>query len=366
MKNIIFVIFFSLLCLSPAAGKADSLFSYPADTITIQIGKSKKIVIWVDNKEDLAGLQVYDINKMIRDLNKSIDSLENPNQVLIITDENGEQYKIEVDIESAEEEEISETWYKHEADTSREQEKPGHPLNGLHFNKGDKSASYHFGTKHSFEFDLGMNNYLNGSGEFPGSQNEQYTVRPWGSWYVGINSQLRTHIAGPLALQWGGGISWYNFKFQDDRTRIEKTEESLLFYREGNSEISAIKSKLTATYLNLNLVPMLDFRYKTKRVTEADGSSHKVREYRKKAFRIGLGPYAGYRINSYTKHKFERNDNTRKEKDRDNFYLNNWRYGLRLQVGFRGVDLFANYDLNNLFSTQKAPELHGISFGITL
>ena len=365
MKHI-FLILLSLLCLSPAAAKANKLLSQPADTITIQIGKSKKIVIWVDDKEDLAGLQVYDINKMIRDLNKTVDSLGNTRQVLIITEKNGDQYKIEVAIDTTVEEEISQEWYKHDADTSREREDSDSHFSGFHFNKGDKPASYHFGTKHSFEFELGMNNYLNESGEFPGGQNEQYTVRPWGSWYVGINSRLKTHIAGPLALQWGGGISWYNFKFQDDRTRIEKTDDALLFYREGSSEIRAIKSKLTATYLNLDLVPMLDFRYRTKRVMEADGSSHKVREYRDKAFRIGLGAYAGYRIGSYTKYKLERNDETRKEKDRDNFYLNNWRYGVRMQVGFRGLDLFANYDLNNLFSTQKAPELHGISFGIIL
>ncbi len=48
------------------------------------------------------------------------------------------------------------------------------------------------------------------------------------------------------------------------------------------------------------------------------------------------------------------------------YYLNNLRYGARLQIGFRGVDLFANYDLNDLFSVKKAPELHAVSFGIVL
>ena len=40
-----------------------------------------------------------------------------------------------------------------------------------------------------------------------------------------------------------------------------------------------------------------------------------------------------------------------KSHDHDNYYLNNIRYGLRAQIGFRGTDLFFNYDLNDLFNS---------------
>jgi hypothetical protein len=56
----------------------------------------------------------------------------------------------------------------------------------------------------------------------------------------------------------------------------------------------------------------------------------------------------------------------RSDKDHDNFYLNNFRYGVRLQLGFRDTDLFFGYDLNSLFSEGKGPELHALSFGVTL
>ena len=365
------ILVLALLCLYIPAAQALNLPSAPEDTITIQIGKSKKIIIWVDNKEDLEELQAYDINKMIRELGQTVDSLNNAERVLIITNENGKEYKVEIE---EEESEVAEDWYKHEKNTSPAPKSDSSKVEkrkeyNFQFNTDDekkdkKYHSRHFGTRHSIDFDLGMNNYVNAEGEIP--NNEQYSVRPWGSWFVGINSNFRTHLVGPLALQWGAGVDWYNFKFEDDRTRLLQTPEGVEFYQIPNSEARAIKSKLTASYINLSFVPMLDFRYKSKLVRrEGSNLTERVRKYNSDAFRIGLGGYAGYRIGSYAKYKFDDGD-TRKEKDRSNFHLNNWRYGLRLQLGFKGVDLFANYDMNELFTSGRGPELHALSFGITL
>lgn len=364
------ILVLALLCLNIPAAQAINLPATPKDTVTIQIGKGKKIIIWVDSKEDLKELQAYDINKMIRELGETVDSLDNAERVLIITNENGKEYKVEIE---EEESEVAEDWYKHEKDTSPAPASDSTKIKkkieyNIEFNKDDKDKDkkYHnrpFRTRHSIDFDLGMNNYVTPAGEIP--SNEQYSVRPWGSWYVGINSNFRTRIAGPLALQWGAGVDWYNFKFEDDRTRLDHTPTGVEFYQLPSSEVRAIKSKLTASYVNVNVVPMLDFRYKSKLVRESDGTTKRIKNYKSDAFRIGLGGYAGYRIGSYAKYKFDDGD-TRKAKDRENFHLNNWRYGMRLQLGFKGVDLFANYDLNELFSTGRGPQLQGLSFGLTL
>ena len=53
-----------------------------------------------------------------------------------------------------------------------------------------------------------------------------------------------------------------------------------------------------------------------------------------------------------------------KEKQKDNFYLNNFRYGLKLQLGTQGIEFFTAYDLNPLFAKGKGPDLHAITFGI--
>ena len=55
-----------------------------------------------------------------------------------------------------------------------------------------------------------------------------------------------------------------------------------------------------------------------------------------------------------------------KDKDKDGFYLNNFRYGVRGQIGFRGIDIFFNYDLNELFADNRGPELNAFSFGVVL
>jgi hypothetical protein len=83
-------------------------------------------------------------------------------------------------------------------------------------------------------------------------------------------------------------------------------------------------------------------------------------------FRIGVGGYAGYRVGGRSKYVIRDGGNRIREKDRTNFYFNNWRYGARLQLGFGGVDLFANYDLNELFIENRGPRLNAFSFGIIL
>jgi hypothetical protein len=63
---------------------------------------------------------------------------------------------------------------------------------------------------------------------------------------------------------------------------------------------------------------------------------------------------------------YEEDGEREKEKDRDNFYLNNLRYGFRVQIGVRSTDLFINYDMNDLFATDKGPKLNAVSFGLIL
>ena len=223
-----------------------------------------------------------------------------------------------------------------------------------------KSIRKHYSTDHTFNLDLGINNYHR-SGKFPDEENAIHSVRPWGSWYFGITSLLRTHVAGGFFTEWGGGISWYNFKFQNDNTRLREGAEALEFYETAQSNYKYEKSKLTASYINMYLVPVYQFG---KNKYEPDRKVWEGKGYKELGFRVGLGGYVGYRIGSHTKVKYEdENGSTQKSKDHDNFYLQNLRYGVRLQAGCRGTDIFINYDLNNLFSENRGPELSAVSFG---
>lgn len=226
------------------------------------------------------------------------------------------------------------------------------------------------GTDSRFNLDIGINNYLE-DGSFPNENDAPYSVRPWGSWYVGINHTYNTHIAGKFFLDWGGGVSWYNFKFEDERVRLTEAANGVVFAPDTDPTIDPIKSKLTVMYLNLSAIPMFDFSFKTGKVTKEDEEG-KVTEKRRwirkthDGFRVGVGPYAGVRLNSYTKFVSEEGNDRDRDRDRDDFFLENFRYGLRAQLGYDGIDIFVQYDMNSLFTENRGPQLNAFTFGLTL
>lgn len=208
-------------------------------------------------------------------------------------------------------------------------------------------------TRQSFNIDLGTNNYLEG-GRFPNDNNASYAVRPWGSWYVGLASIQRTRLARKFFLEWGAGVNWYNFKFEKDNILIKKEDDRTHFIDDVRYD-RYIKSKLEVMYITASLVPVIDFSDNSQKSRFWEGYSN--------SFRIGLGPYVGYRVESHSKLVYN-DGGKQKEKDHDSFYLNNLRYGLRLQMGYRGADFFFNYDLNDLFVENKGPQLNAFSFGV--
>lgn len=222
------------------------------------------------------------------------------------------------------------------------------------------------GTRTSFAIDLGMNNYLQ-DGDFPDDNNSPYAVKPFGSWYVALNSINSTHVAGPLFIEWGGGFSWYNFKFDDPAVRLTKSPTQAVFAADP-FVTDPVKSKLTASYFNLSFVPVLDFGRNEKVYWSSHGRGWDIDFGRNKHYglRIGVGGYAGYRLGSHTKVVTNDNGDREKDKESSNYFLNNLRYGIRGQIGIGDVDLFATYDLNELFSDGNGPKLNAFTFGIIL
>ena len=198
---------------------------------------------------------------------------------------------------------------------------------------------------------MGLNNWLE-EGKFPiGSQ--PYSLNPLGSWYWNLGPTWRTHIGGPVFLDAGITSAWNVYRFDDHRTRINTSNG--VEFETDTVNTGARKSKFANWFIQAKLVPMFAF-----------GSNHR-RGWRlwnniDKGFRIGAGVYGGYRIWSRTKYVY----NDAKTKQTANYLLNNVRYGIRGQMGFRGVDLFIEYDLSQVFQeNQGAPELNRIQFGVT-
>lgn len=76
---------------------------------------------------------------------------------------------------------------------------------------------------------------------------------------------------------------------------------------------------------------------------------------------INGGIIGGVRIGSHTKVKH----GDTKDKDRSSFYINSFKYEATARIGYKGIGLFANYNLNPLFRDGKGPELTPFTVGIS-
>ncbi len=199
------------------------------------------------------------------------------------------------------------------------------------------------------EFSIGLNNYLNSSNQFPDTDNKDFSLEPLTSWTYGIHSNHKISVSPYVKFNFQFGLLWNNFALADNKYQFIKGPEQveLLDNDISRPDINPKRSKLNITYLNFNFVPMFHF-----------GKSSD-------AFRIGAGPFGSYRIASKSKFKYDDNG---KDVVKNNFHINNWKYGLKAQVGWKGVDLFATYDLSPIFIEDRGPEadypLRAISFGV--
>lgn len=170
-------------------------------------------------------------------------------------------------------------------------------------------------------------------------------VKPWGSWYVALNTTGTWKASKNFHLKSALGVNWYNFKFEETDIIAVKTPDGIEF--QEFTEGVGTKSKISASFVNFTLVPT---------VRTNDGN-----------FRFGAGGYAGLRIGGRGKFVYDDAEGDQhKQFEKSNMYVENFRYGLRSEIGIGDFTLFFNYDLNDLFEAGKGPEFQAMSFGILL
>ncbi|MEC7753676.1 MULTISPECIES: hypothetical protein [unclassified Roseivirga] len=218
------------------------------------------------------------------------------------------------------------------------------------------------GTLRGLNFDIGLNNYLS-DGDFP-SSSDLYQLKPISSIYTGLTWNHTSYISSPLFIEWGGGFGWYNFKFENASTRLDPNGGQLNF-TEANNINSALKSKLKVTYLTFQAIPMIDLGHGKRIVRRFMEDDVRVAFSERRGFRFGVGPYVGLRLNNKAKYIYRNDDGRQKDKEKGGFFVNDFRYGLRAQIGINGFDMFMTYDFNELFEEGKGPQLNPVTIGIT-
>lgn len=212
----------------------------------------------------------------------------------------------------------------------------------IHYNRR-KNIQAHWGG-----FELGFNNY--GKSPFSADVPAGYEFLELNTGKsIAVNLNLfdwSANIASyHLMFVTGLGITWNNWRFQNDRTLVA----NVATVSANNDTIDYSKNKLTASYATLPLL----FEYNTS-------------PNEKKTFHVAAGVIFGYRIGSHTKQVFEENSRTRKIKTYDDFNLETFRYDATFRIGYRGYTVFASYDMAKLFKSNQGPELHPYTIGLTL
>jgi hypothetical protein len=353
MKKILSLLM-GMVCL---VGMASAAETEKQDTLFIKFGNNSQVMIVVEDEDDLAKIQRYDLNKMLSDMQIMVET-ETGEKQLVITDQTGKRYlKDTTVIVSGKSSAVDESVAEHNSQYNFDDGESDTSSSEYNFNFNKSSKKKRFDRyNHTLNFELGLNNYLNADNQFPDTDNAWYAVRPIVSWTYAINSVNQSRVAKWLRLDYGLGLQWYNFSLEDNSLQIVKGDEAIDFVE--RDDVSGYKrSKLNITYLNFNFVPVF---------TLGGGSGHNKDFFEpfenKGGFRIGVGGYAGYRIGAKSKFRYD----DEKNKIKTNFHLNNWRYGVKAQIGWRGIDLFATYDLNELFIENRGPALNAFSFGIII
>lgn len=310
-----------------------------SDTVIIKFGKNSQIVLYIDNKKDLEKISQYDINRMLQDLNMSITEMDDSTQVLTIEDESGSKYLKDTTIVITKIEPDSD-WDDDNWDDDED----------------DRKNRYNPRSRYFFNIDMGLNNYLE-DGSFP-SGNELHALNPIGSWYWTFGPTFRTHLFGAFFIDLGMNAAMNVYRFDNPKTRLNKTATGVVF-SEDTAVVAHRKSKLTTWHIQAKAIPMIALGSKDRR-------GWRLWNHIDKGVRFGVGPYVGYRIWSRTKYIYDENSDKKKDKNTGNFLLNDVRYGIRGQFGIKGVDLFVEYDLSEMYQdTSGAPVLQRMQFGIT-
>jgi hypothetical protein len=150
-----------------------------------------------------------------------------------------------------------------------------------------------------------------------------------------------------IGIVTGMGLEWNNYRFDQDITLQEI--DGVIFPKLIDEDWSVKKSKLTSLYLTVPL--LMEFQIPVK-------NNHKIH--------MAAGLIGGLRLGTHTKIKYKRKGNTHKDKDRDDYNLQAFRYSAHVRLGYRAINLFATYGMTDLFRKNKGPELTPYTIGLTL
>ncbi|BCY27386.1 hypothetical protein [Flavobacterium okayamense] len=206
-------------------------------------------------------------------------------------------------------------------------------------------------TTSQFVFAFGLNNLLT-----EGESLNDSDYRVWGShfyeWGLTYNTRIfKNHNL--LHAKYGLSLMYNNLRPTDNRYFVKNGDVTELQTGFTNFD----ESRFRNVYLTAPVHLEFDF---TPKKTDKDGNSY-FRTH--KSLRLGVGGYAGVKIKSKQILKYEEDDQKIKVKQKGDFNVNDFNYGLSAYIGYGQMSLYAKYDLNPLFKN-NAVDQNNISLGL--
>lgn len=209
----------------------------------------------------------------------------------------------------------------------------------FNFCKGSKSFQGHWAG-----FELGLNNWVNKDNKFTLDPNQDFELNPEKSWIFTLNFiQFNIPFGKRNGLVTGLGSTWNIYHFRNNVNITENSDGVIVAAPETNYELS--KNNLNLWYVNVPLI--YEFQ---------------IPVNKNQGIHIGFGMVGSLKLMS----KYVQMYNGSKQKDKSDFQIPGFKYGLTLRMGYKYVNLFANYDLNPLFKENRGPEIYPVSVGLVV
>jgi hypothetical protein len=209
-------------------------------------------------------------------------------------------------------------------------------------------------TTSQFVFAFGMNNLIT-DGDFDSLENSDF--KTWGSnffeWGFTMNTRLmKDHNL--LHLKYGLSLMYNNLRATDNRYFVKNGEVTQLqTFQEHDLRENKFRNSMIVLPLHL------EFDFTPKSV--GDDGVTRFRTHR--SARLGIGGFAGLNFQTTQKLKWEEDDIRIKYKQKGDFNVNTFVYGLSGYVGYRDATIYVKYNLNELFKNNPVDQ-NNVSLGL--
>ncbi len=200
----------------------------------------------------------------------------------------------------------------------------------------------------TFLIDFGFN--------FPSNDTVGFNTGLWGSRTLNLYYLFDKRIGqSKFSVHPGAGFGLERYKFNNEKTLAYVAGPSGPFdaLQMVQGPTGTKKSQLITNYLDA----VAEVRFST---NPNDPS---------RSFKTSLGFKAGVLVSSFTKLKYSEDGEVKKFKNKQDWNLNQFRYGVLLRVGVGNFNVFGYYSLTPIFKDGKGPdqaELNYFTLGLSL